>query len=134
MSLIGRRVVFTKAQSKGFDLIEGEVIDANMAIDLYCIESDNGNAHFIPHSHIVSFVNKKEEPKTIRIMANDFYSFDVDFDYKDVRNIPKEGVKLRALSIYDSVFYRDDNPLLLVTKVEHKANGLVCVYVELAND
>ena len=136
MSLIGRRVVFTKAQSKGFDLIEGEVIDANMAIDLYCIESDNGNAHFIPHSHIVSFVNKNEEPKTIRIMANDLYNFDLDLDYKDVRHIPVEGVKVNAKPVYYSVLGVDitKNKLLLVTKVEHKANGLVCVYVEPIND
>ena len=102
MSLIGRRVVFTKAQSKGFDLIEG------------------------------SFMN--EEPKTIRIMANTFYNFNVDFDYQEVKYIPPLGAELRAEFVYDSTLDRDNNPLLLVTKVEHKANGLVCVYVEPVND
>ena len=131
MSLIGRRVVFTISGKE----TEGIVVD-KIQNEVFCIETDNGDAHFTFYQNIISFVNKNEEPKTVRVMANSFYIFDVDFDYKDVSNIPEEGVKVKAKLVYYSVLDIDiiKNKLLLITKVEHKANGLVCVYVEPIND
>lgn len=129
MSLIGRRVVF----AKGNDRLEGQIIDKVVAngFELYCIEADNCDAHFVVYGDIVSFVNKKKEPKTVRIMANDFRDFDVDFD-RSIFNPPAVGDKLRAEFLYNLDW--DTTTILLVTKVEHKANGLVCVYVEPVND
>ena len=134
MSLIGRRVVFRA--NNLCNTQEGLIVDKviGSGLELFCIENNNGDAHFVTYSDIVSFINKKEEPKTIRIMANSFYNFDVDFDYRDVKSIPTLGVELCSEVVYDSTLDRDNNPLLLVTKVEHKANGLVCVYVEPVND
>lgn len=128
MSLIGRRVVF----AKGNDRLEGQIVDKLMG-DFLCIEANNGDAHFAFYSDLVSFVNKKEKPKTVRIMANSLCDLDVDFDYDLVKYIPIVGFELYAEVVYDSL-PDDCGIMLLVTKVEHKADGLVCVYVEPLND
>ena len=125
MSLIGRRVVFTKFNNQ----FEGQIIDKVVAngFELYCIEADNCDAHFVVYSDIVSFINKKEEPKIIRFMANSLIEVDVDF------YVPVVGLQIHAEAVYDSL-PNHCGIMLLVTKVEHKANGLVCVYVEPVND